>query len=1467
MTLQLRAYSNSVVQRLSRPPWRHGLRLAWQGAVALGGSAFCLLLLGWLTLQWLILPHIEDWRPMMERRASEAIGVPVHIGAVSVKSSGWIPAIELRDVVLSDPSGPEALRLPRVAAAITPRSVLSLHPRFAQLYVEGARLIVRRDAQGRLHVGGLDMAKPASTTVDSGPALDWFFRQQEVVFRHGALRWIDEARQAPPLALEDVDVVFRNGLRTHQLRVDATPPPAWGDRFAVRMKFTQPLFAGPGNWRRWSGTLYVDLPRGDVAQLRRHVDLPFSLDSGHGALRAWMDVQNAAWRAVTVDLRLQDLDVRFASTLQPLAIARAEGRLSARRDADGASLSVEHLGFTTAEGVVWPAGDLKLSWRQRAMHVAAAASSTTTVAPSSPSSPAVGVAADTDASALSVLWSEAAHVTGGQLSADRLDLALMARLAGSLPLPPTARQWLAESRPEGIVRQLSGRWDGSLEHPSKYRAAATLEHVSIAAGPAPAGDAPARPGWRNASMQFDASETGGHATLALDGGALELPGLFDQPVVPFDRLGATIDWKIAPDADASHPARLSLDIGAMHFANADAEGELQLHWRSGEGPAAPAATATAAATARPGSPAPAPAASAASAASAATSRFPGWMDLHGTLQRGRASQIARYLPRALPADTRAWLRDAFKGGDLSAVKFTVRGDLDDFPFRRGKDGEFRIATHVENLGLDYVPAARPADDPDAAVASDWPMFRDVKGDVLIDHGVLEIRNARARQRDIEIRDVQGTIRPLFDKPTLSLKGHARGPLADFLRYEEESPVGGLLGHALKTASGTGLADLDIALDVPLFDAERTTVHGSLALAGNDVHLFPGVPLLANVRGTVDFTQAGFTVAGAQVRTLGGETVLDGGMSADGAVHFTAAGVATADGLRHGLDDPFVARLGPLLYGQAPYRLQIGVLHGLTEFTLTSPLAGLGVNLPAPLAKLPTESWPLRVQSTLAFDPAGRANPRDTVRVELGTIAQAELQREYVNGTTRVQRAAYALGGPLPAAQPGGVAQLRLGTVNADAWWAAARALSAGPAPSSPAGAAGSGAPPPADALADAWPRSIGLRAQDLFLGGKHLTAVNLQIEPVAGPDGERWRAAMESEQTHGIVEYRPAAGTRNAHVYARLDRLALASSDAPADLGAAGAPSASPTPPASVPALDIAVDHFELNGKALGRLEVAATQADGARDWRLDRLSLVTPEATLAGSGVWSAGTTHRMALDFTLALSDSGAYLERLGFGRVLKGGKGKLGGKLSWLGSPLALDYPSLTGQLQLEMEAGQFLKANAGAGRLLGILSLQSLPRRLLFDFRDLFDEGFAFDNVDGDVQIERGVASTNNLRLRSVSAAVLMEGHTDLRAETQDLHVVVVPEINAGTASLAYAVINPVVGLGTFLAQMFLRKPLMAAGTRELHVTGSWSDPKVEPLERHVAPEPEGAASAAAAAAAAASKPAGEAARAASGTIAP
>jgi uncharacterized protein YhdP len=124
-------------------------------------------------------------------------------------------------------------------------------------------------------------------------------------------------------------------------------------------------------------------------------------------------------------------------------------------------------------------------------------------------------------------------------------------------------------------------------------------------------------------------------------------------------------------------------------------------------------------------------------------------------------------------------------------------------------------------------------------------------------------------------------------------------------------------------------------------------------------------------------------------------------------------------------------------------------------------------------------------------------------------------------------------------------------------------------------------------------------------------------------------------------------------------------------------------------------------------------------------------------------------------------------------------------------------------------------------------------MTLDFSDVFSEGFAFDVIAGSATIANGALETRDFRMRGVSATVLMEGSIDLGRETQDLHVVVLPQIDASSASLVYAAVaNPAIGLGTFLAQLVLRDPISRALAVEYDVTGAWADPHVKKRERAV-----------------------------------
>jgi len=97
---------------------------------------------------------------------------------------------------------------------------------------------------------------------------------------------------------------------------------------------------------------------------------------------------------------------------------------------------------------------------------------------------------------------------------------------------------------------------------------------------------------------------------------------------------------------------------------------------------------------------------------------------------------------------------------------------------------------------------------------------------------------------------------------------------------------------------------------------------------------------------------------------------------------------------------------------------------------------------------------------------------------------------------------------------------------------------------------------------------------------------------------------------------------------------------------------------------------------------------------------------------------------------------------------------------------------------------------------------------------------------------GVLKTDDFRMKGPSAAVSMSGQTDLSRETQDLYARVEPAVGDSLSVVLAAVINPVWGLGALILQKILKNPLAQAFAFEYHVTGSWTDPKPEPLKLEV-----------------------------------
>jgi uncharacterized protein YhdP len=240
------------------------------------------------------------------------------------------------------------------------------------------------------------------------------------------------------------------------------------------------------------------------------------------------------------------------------------------------------------------------------------------------------------------------------------------------------------------------------------------------------------------------------------------------------------------------------------------------------------------------------------------------------------------------------------------------------------------------------------------------------------------------------------------------------------------------------------------------------------------------------------------------------------------------------------------------------------------------------------------------------------------------------------------------------------------------------------------------------------------------------------------------------------------------------------------------------------------------------------------QSWRIDPFQLDGQDLKFTGRLNWVTrvtGTSRKSAqenmtaLDFKMNSPQVGNLLTKLGYPGTVKRGTAQLEGQVSWPSNPFGFDPGTLSGNFKMSAKNGQFAKMDPGVGRLLGLLSLQSIPQRLTLDFRDIFSEGLAFESIDGRFDIRDGLMKTSDLEMDAPAARVLMRGETNLAAQTQDVRVTVRPALSNSVA-LGVTVLNPIVGAATFVTQKVLGDPLSKLFSYQYHVTGTWSDPHVD-----------------------------------------
>jgi uncharacterized protein (TIGR02099 family) len=782
----------------------------------------------------------------------------------------------------------------------------------------------------------------------------------------------------------------------------------------------------------------------------------------------------------------------------------------------------------------------------------------------------------------------------------------------------------------------------------------------------------------------------------------------------------------------------------------------------------------------------------------------GIVDLKGSLSRADATKVADYLPNTLQP-TRAWLDAAIRAGKIDTAHFELSGDLRDFPFRDDRAGKFHITSKAEGVGLKFLP--------------DWPAIDAIKGEIVFSGARIGVKaesaaifGARIGPATAEIDDV-GSLPPL-----LTVKGTANAPAQEVARYLQESPLAEGVGKFTQVLAMEGPGKLDLSLSIPLGRGERPgAANGAKGKAREPLHVAGRYQLsraevkppvgakVTNVNGVIEFTEQAVKSEGLAGIAYGNPLQIAISSSEGGVVTDLLGRSDVAN-----LNDFLPFRIPAQVTGTTDWRGRIVARAGRVDLVFTSDLTGVSSGLPAPLAKHPDQPLKLIAEFTETGHSAERIN------LQLGDVLYGRFARRF----DEKGRVSGLAGGLISLERPIGSQPLPEGLwlagnmreLDIDHWKATFGSVKAAAGPIT-------AAENPASSVITGFD----LNVEKMRAFGREFKTLQMKGRRA----GDDWRVVVESPELSGDALWRPTAEEGRGSVRARLKNLVLnteqpSSADVP--------PEANRDAQLEFPVVDIEAERFQFRGYDLGKLEFKAAP-DGV-DWRIDRLFIQGDGSSLDTSGRWTrTGGQSHSTFKLKVESKNLNGLFKTFGHADTLRRGVGQLEGTLGWSGYPYEFALNNLVGDFRLEAKSGQFAKIEPGAGRLLGLLSLQSIPRRITLDFRDIFSEGFAFDRINGTVKIDRGVMRTEDFEIAGPSAFVTMQGEVSLPSESQKLRVTVIPALGDSVSLITGLIGGPVVGLTTLLVQKLLRDPLGKASTYQYNVVGTWDNPDVIPVARN------------------------------------
>lgn len=772
-----------------------------------------------------------------------------------------------------------------------------------------------------------------------------------------------------------------------------------------------------------------------------------------------------------------------------------------------------------------------------------------------------------------------------------------------------------------------------------------------------------------------------------------------------------------------------------------------------------------------------------------------------------ATRLHYLLPAGvLPRRGEAWSRAVFVSGSVAHGRAALRGRLSDFPFDDAS-GSFQVDFDVEDATLEY--------------SQRWPIATDVSGTVRLRGRQASFLLTSGKVEGADISGASVAMPDLFTKERhVRIEGTARGPAASATRIVLASPLRHGRARRLEQVDIGGDIEVDLDMNLAVYPRGPREVLGQARFDGNRIVGRALGLTLESVVGAVSFTRRDWYGEGLTAVYEGQKVglVLNGGLDdpnydsefrmtgTSDAAHFVASLARYAPATHAWLE-----RAGGTdsVTGSASWKAVLTIPTALEDATtaprrlvLESSLEGLGIDLPWPFGKHPGEKKPVRLE--LATHPEAP----NLTRIALDDALDVEIVTATTDGgERRLERMEILFGlvDPEFKGLPGITMRGYVPMLPLNEW----AALMRGP------GAEASGP--------NELPVSFDVQVRDLRILGRKLS--DIRLAGVRRPDD--WDVTLASLGTSGRLSV--PHDLENGTLSVALESLHLERvEEAP---GAATEAVTLDVDPTRLPELRLSCAAFRFEDVDFGSAELTTSRTESGV--RLDTLRFANEDFTLVADGNWLlTDGAHTSRLNIAVDSSTLSQLLDRFGYSVAnIDGGETDIDIVAAWLGTPADFALDRISGTFELHVTDGRFLDIEPGGGRLFGLLSLQTLPRRLSLDFNDLFRKGFAFDSIDGVFEIEGGNAYTNSLLMEGPSARIDVSGRIGLAEKDYDQHVIVTPALSS-SIPVASALFGPIgVGAGAVYylgGKMFKSIPEQVNKflSREYSITGSWESPVIE-----------------------------------------